>query len=154
MSLTNTIVTWILPVLLFCFHFGFWISRCLSLDEEKRALERGKEFVKSILKDYETIPGEQGMKVLKGVIDIETGGEKRDIIIRKITEPFWKSCRQIVDEDDSRNRVAAIGSPGIGKTFTTPILIRMLLENQNRCTVVYLKRSEEKNDWYFEFVKN
>jgi hypothetical protein len=47
-------------------------------------------------------------------------------------------------------RVAAIGTPGIGKTTSTPVLIRMLLEMNK--TVVYLVRTLDKSSWYYEFI--
>ena len=107
-------------------------------------------FAQSIMQDYETIPGNQGMKILRDVTNIETRNEPRDIVIRNITEPFWQSCINVVDKEGVRDRVAAVGSPGIGKTFATPILIRMLLKKNH--TVVYLKRSVKIKGWYFEFV--
>ena len=63
-----------------------------------------------------------------------------DVIIRNITEHFWQACIDQVDEynenDNKRYRVCAVGTPGIGKTASTPILIRRLLSKGH--TVVSL----------------
>jgi broad-specificity NMP kinase len=46
-------------------------------------------------------------------------------------------------------RVCAAGSPGIGKSTTAPIIIRMLL--REGCTDVYHVRSHKEVGWAFEF---
>ena len=79
-------------------------------------------------------------------------GEAGDIVLRSIVEPFWQSC---IDRVEIRNpyiryRVCAVGTPGIGKTRTTPLLLRMLL--LQRSTVVYIRRSGDPSPWFYEFV--
>jgi hypothetical protein len=83
---------------------------------------------------------------LRGVLQLETG-EARDIVIRKCTEPFWNAC---ISSAEDGGMVAAIGTPGTGKTTSTAILIRLLLKLRH--TVVYLVRTEEKVRWYYEFI--
>jgi hypothetical protein len=46
--------------------------------------------------------------------------------------------------------VCAVGTPGIGKSTSTAILIRMLLKKGQ--TVVYLVRTVKKVGWYYEFI--
>jgi hypothetical protein len=82
-------------------------------------------------------------------LKLETG-ETRDIVIRNITKPFWNECINKVEQPEMRCRVAAIGTPGIGKTTSTPVLIRMLLEMNK--TVVYLVRTLDKSAWNYEFI--
>lgn len=66
-------------------------------------------------------------------------------------ENFGKSCIDLVNTEGISYRVAAVGTPGIGKTTSsTPILLRMLLEANY--TVVYKICSTEKNRWYYEFI--
>jgi hypothetical protein len=114
--------------------------------------DRAQTFVKSLMNaKYEDIPNSIGMKVLRDIIDLESG-RKRTIVVRTITKDFWNECIKVVDTDTAFYRVAAIGTPGIGKTTSTAILIRMLLERKK--TVVYLIRSKEKKRWYYEFVPN
>lgn len=114
-----------------------------------------EEFVSSITEEeYEDIPDSDpaaSMKVLRNVVDLETG-KRLNIVIRKITEPFWRACLAMVDKPGKCNRVCAVGTPGIGKTTSTPILIRMLLENKH--TVVYLIRRKREKGWFYEFKYN
>jgi Retrotransposon hot spot protein len=92
--------------------------------------DKGDEFVKSIMQDYVDIQGSNGMRVLNGVLDLETHST-RNVVLRDMTEDFW----QKVIEATSTHRVCALGTPGIGKTTTTCILIRLLLEQ--KITVLY-----------------
>jgi hypothetical protein len=123
--------------------------------------QRAQKFVTSLMNaKYENIPNGKGMKVLRNLMSLENGMVSsnleyrmdRSIVVRTITKSFWEECIKKVDTPDERTRVAAIGTSGIGKTTSTPILIRILLERKK--TVVYLVRSEEKDSWYYEFVPN
>ena len=113
------------------------------------ALDRARKFVTSIMSDMEEIPWSNGMQVMRGVTRLEAGTEG-DIVIRRITEPFWKECLRVVNEKGMRRRVCAVGTPGIGKTTSTPFLLRMLLMQGH--TVVYHVRTEQLRGWYYEFV--
>jgi hypothetical protein len=101
-----------------------------------------------LIQDGEEIPKSKVMLVLHDVVSLETG-LKSNIVIRSITRPFWKVCMEIVDKPDERIRVCAVGTPGIGKTTSTPILIRMLLKRRH--TVVYHIRMNNQSGWYYEF---
>ena len=83
--------------------------------------------MESIMKDYEDIPGSDGMKVLRNAMNSETG-KNSNVVIRNITENFWK---KVIDAT-KRSRVCAVGTPGIGKTTSTCILIRLLLQQQKK----------------------
>jgi hypothetical protein len=109
----------------------------------------GQQFVESIMGDYESIPDSNGMFALRHVVDLETM-DRRDIVIRKITEQFWQACISLVDTPKKRFRVCAVGTPGIGKSTSTAILIRMLLKKKQ--TVVYNIRTDEKDEWFYEFT--
>ena len=100
-----------------------------------------------MVKEYEELS--KGMSVLRNVVDLESA-ELRDVVIRNITEDFWQACIKTVDIPNMRYRVCAIGTPGIGKTAFTPILIRMLLL-KGHTTVVYIVRTNDKDGWYYEF---
>jgi hypothetical protein len=112
------------------------------------AKRRGQRFVESIMVDYESIPNSTDMFVLRNVVDLETE-ERRDFVIRNITELFWKACIDVVDTPNERYRVCAVGTPGIGKTTATAILIRMLLKAGH--TVVYTIRTKNDSEWFYEF---
>ena len=75
-----------------------------------------------------------------------------NIVLRSIVEPFWQSCIDEVDyvDPNDRYRVCAVGTPGIGKTHTTPLLLRMLL--LQRSTVVFIQRTRNFSSWFYEFV--
>jgi hypothetical protein len=63
---------------------------------------------------------------------------------------FGDKCLELVDRPDKRYKVAGIDTPGIGKTTSTPLLIRKLLELGK--TVVYLVRANDGSGWCYEFV--
>jgi energy-coupling factor transporter ATP-binding protein EcfA2 len=111
---------------------------------EPEAIERGQYFIKHIMKDYEEIANSGGMKVLRDIIRFE-GTKVYDVILRTITEEYW----QKVIEATENNRVCAVGSPGIGKSSTTCILIRLLL--QKKKTVVYHLRDPQKEGLVYIF---
>ena len=80
------------------------------------------------------------MSVSHNVTNLETSRRDKivtdNIVIRNITEPFWKAC--LAENDASYpERVCAIGTPGIGKTTSTAYLIRMLLMRSKPTTIVY-----------------
>ena len=76
------------------------------------------------------------------------GVGKKNVIIRdNITEEFWSEVIATTNE----YRVGAVGgTPGIGKTTSTCILIRLLL--QQRHTVLYHVRTKEKEGFVYLFT--
>jgi hypothetical protein len=112
------------------------------------AAQVARDFVESVMdRQPETIEGSDGMLVMKDVVKLETG-VKADVVIRKVTGPFWQACIDAVERVGIR--VCAVGTPGIGKTTCTPFLIKMLLEQKK--TVVYRVRSEDDDEWVYEFI--
>jgi hypothetical protein len=70
---------------------------------------------------------------------------------------FWKECFNAVKSGDGitgSNRVCAVGSPGIGKTSTTPVLIKLLMDSMDTITVVHVMKTPKETSWYYEFTKN
>ena len=132
----------------------------------------GKEFLDAILNNpFETLPSynatdafgaeeEEGegtpgvgeMRLWRDIPDLDRNGTLGNIVLRSIVEPFWQSCIDRVEGlfPNDRYRVCAVGTPGIGKTFTTPLLLRMLLLKNS--TVVYIRRSVDLDSWYYEFI--
>jgi hypothetical protein len=80
----------------------------------------------------------QGMHVLQEQIHILTG-KQCTLIIRKSDQQFWKHCIEVVHNG---YRVAPIGNPGIGKTTSTALLIRLLFKQDKDCSVVYRMKGE------------
>jgi hypothetical protein len=122
------------------------------------ALERARRFVAAIMRvdAIEDIPNGGGMQVMRDVPCLETEFTIRTLVIRPLTVPFWQACINCThridpeSQEDKRSRVCAVGSSGIGKSTSTPLLIRMLLERGE--TVVYLVRSTTQISWYYEFI--
>ena len=118
-------------------------------------LKLAQAFIKSILRDYEAVLDiddmdngilkTNGMNVLRNVIDIETG-KSGNVVVRNIAKNFWLK----VIEATNTNRVCALGTPGIGKTTTTCILIRLLLQQKE--TVVYRVRRIDKDGFVYMFT--
>ena len=140
-----------------------------GLEEEKlEARVIGKDFVKAILtQPFEPLPtleptdasraddekdSESGaMRLWRNIPDLESDGEPVDIVLRSIAEPFWQSCIDAVENLSGRRyRVCAVGTPGIGKSYTTPLLLRMLLLKGS--PVVYIRHSVKSVSWYYEFI--
>ena len=103
-------------------------------------------FINSILKPYEDVPNSGSMRVLRDVLSIEGVGKKNVIIRGGITKEFW----QKVIDTAKKYSVCAPGSPGIGKTASTAVLIRLLLEQKH--TVVYRIRTLEKDGFVYLFT--
>jgi hypothetical protein len=97
------------------------------------------------MKEYEDIPNSNGMKVLRNVMKLESG-LMQNIILRAITEDYWSK----VIQGTEKNRICALGTPGIGKTSSTCILIRLLLLQKK--TVAYHVRSEKLHHWVYIFT--
>jgi hypothetical protein len=116
---------------------------------KEQAIRDGIAFSTAIMKDYEDIPNSNGMQVLRNVPNRVTGNPK-NIVLRSITEDFWEKVISTTEMPGSQFRVCAVGTPGVGKTTATPILIRLLLL-MNR-TVVYRIRSLNLGKWVYEFT--
>jgi hypothetical protein len=111
------------------------------------ALNHGRRFVASIMKGIVEIPKSDGMLLMRGVTNLETGSILDSVVIRNVERRFWSECVNQVMTPDMVRRVCAVGTPGIGKTTSTVFLIRTLFENKQ--TVVYRFASEP---YYWEFT--
>ena len=99
-------------------------------------------FVQSIMKEYEDVPdykNNKGMKVLKDVVVLEEGNTIIEyIVLRKNLEDFWNQVIATVEPKSNNDHipVCAVSTPGIGKSLTTPILIRLLLKQKKKLSTV------------------
>jgi hypothetical protein len=123
----------------------------LTAQIELKAIELGERFIESIFQAYEDIPNSDGMKVLRNVVPIDEGEEIGDVVLRKITEEFWSKVIAEVDMYDTRS-VCAVGTPGVGKTTTTCILIRLLLTEKKNNSVVFHLRTEKNSGFVYIFT--
>jgi hypothetical protein len=124
-------------------------SNYSGLGKEKRVQqELGERFLQSLLDCKLEDCGEE-IKLMKNIGNLEVGGIDKLIVIRNIVEKFWKACIQKCDS--GIYRVCAVGTPGVGKTVTAPLLIRMLL--QAGATILYRIAGLHYNaGWLYEFV--
>ena len=93
------------------------------------------------------------MRLWRNIPNLESEEAPMNIVLRSNVEPFWQNCIhkvENIDPDYHRYSVCAIGTPGIGKTYTTPLLLRMLLLKGS--TVVYIRHSVKRDSWYYEFI--
>jgi hypothetical protein len=87
------------------------------------------------------------MKVIRNIPKLN--GERFDLVVRACTVPFWEACIAKVDTPGKNYRVCAVGSPGIGKTTSTFVLIRLLLL-RGICVVHHICR-KNTTGWIYEF---
>jgi hypothetical protein len=126
---------------------GFSLIPILTL--KNKAIEKGKAYCTAIMKDYEEIQGSDDMKVIRDVPNLEAFGAT-NVVIRKVTEDFWDKVIELTETKGQQYRVCAVGTPGIGKTAATAVLIRKLLL-MNR-TIVYHVRTTKLTGWVYEFT--
>jgi hypothetical protein len=123
-----------------------------SHDKREKARKAAQNFVDKLMRARpREIRNSNGMTFLSSIPDLETGVKGRPIVVRKITAAFWDECIKLVDTRNRRYRIVAVGASGIGKTTSTPLLIRKLLSKDNT-VVVYLLRTKSGLGWYYEFV--
>jgi hypothetical protein len=125
-------------------------TKKIQAEMKVEAIKRGQSFIKSILEPYEDIPNSNGMKVLRNVVTIGEGKRVKDVVLRNITEAFWSNVIAELEKKYIRG-VCAVGSPGIGKTATTCVLIRLLLTEKSENTVVYQVRTPRKSGFTYTF---
>jgi hypothetical protein len=89
--------------------------------------------------EIKPIKQDSNMRVLRDAYDLEIY-KRGDVLLRD----FATSQHAL-----EMRGVCAAGSPGIGKSTTASILIRMLLKEG--CIVVYYVRSHKEVGWVFEF---
>jgi hypothetical protein len=112
------------------------------------ASHRGQTLVDYLMSaPIETVAGETGMMVIRNMPTPD--GEQFNLVVRECTVPFWQACISAVETPGKNYRVCAIGSPGIGKTTSTFVLLHMLLI-QGRCVVYHVCRPAA-NGYMYEF---
>jgi flagellar biosynthesis GTPase FlhF len=112
-----------------------------SADKKAASRRAGQAFIESLMQaECQDIPNSGGMQVLKNIYRLESG-ESKDIVIRACTILFWTECIRVVNTPKRRYRVAAMGTTGTGKTTSTAILIRMLLEKTRRLSTLFEQKT-------------
>ena len=69
--------------------------------------------------------------VMTDIPDVDSG-ITRNIVIREDDYAFWTAVLKELSEEDTSNRVAVVGSSGIGKSSTVAFAIRLLLEQKKK----------------------
>jgi hypothetical protein len=135
-------------------HSSFATTKATQTVLGKMAQLRGQAFVDRLMAEnaIKDIPDADGMRVIYNLPLLHPPGLESDaqcdLVIRRVTEPFWSACVHFALEGSGR--VCAVGAPGIGKTTSIPFLIYLLLSMER--TVVYLLRTKANNNWYYEFT--
>ena len=116
----------------FTFHFlhsitGFAHYPIPTLDDVTFA----KRFVDSIFGTIENVKNGDGMRCLRNVNDIKNN-ILSTIVLRSITEPFWKSCIEVTERGQ---RVCAVGSPGIGKSVNVSYFDPNVIGEKKDCGI-------------------
>jgi hypothetical protein len=113
-------------------------------------LRNANNFVDKLMqaKVDDDLPSVEPGHEMRVIVDLPIlgGRAKIDLIVREMNKFLWSRALDVTD----KLRVCIFGTPGVGKTTSTPHLIRFILQ-QNR-TVVYLTRSKNKSNWYYEFI--
>ena len=73
-----------------------------------------------------------------------------DVVIRDDDLNFWRDAIATLENPKKRNRMAVVGTPGIGKTTSSLFAMRLLLQMGK--TVVYLYRTPEKSNHYIQMT--
>jgi hypothetical protein len=117
------------------------------VDELMSAAESDIVTVSAVEEDggVETI--DANMKVISNIPKLN--GERFDLIVRACTVPFWQACIDKVETPGKNYRACAVGTPGIGKTTSTFVLIRLLLL-RGKCVVHHILR-KNTTGWIYEF---
>ena len=120
-------------------------NRPSQYESDRDYLNRARDILASVInnKDMIEIPQSNGMRVLSQIPGLDFIG-RYNLVLPGITQRFWEACIRRVTEPDFQYRICAMGIPGIGKTSSTPFLIRMLLLKQKH-TVVYRRLGA----WHF-----
>jgi hypothetical protein len=74
----------------------------------------------------------------------------QNVVIRQEDCTFWHAAIQELTVDNEPTRLAVVGTPGIGKSTTVSLAIRLVL--LQRKTVVYLHRTLNREAYYIEFI--
>lgn len=93
----------------------------------------------------EDLGGGAGVRVIRDIPSLVRDDSTLDIIVREITTPFFEAC---IAKADEGYRVCATGNPGIGKSYSIPYMIKLILQSR-ACSVVFDHR---ELDWYFVFT--
>ena len=113
--------------------------------EQTQALERAQSFFQALRHNkIEDVGQPTGMRVIHNIPNVRTG-RPLNVIIRKITQPYFAEC---LDKAAGGGRVCALGNPGIGKSTSVSFLIRMIFEKWSDVKVVYDYKGHE---WLYEF---
>ena len=121
-------------------------NRPSQYESDRDYLNRARDILGSVInKDMIEIPQSNGMRVLSQIPGLDFVG-RYNLVLPGITQRFWEECIRRVTEPNFQYRICAMGIPGIGKTSSTPFLIRMLLRGKR--TVDYRIAS---SDYFWEF---
>lgn len=103
--------------------------------------ERVRDFLATISADLAEAESDEIFGVMRDVPN-PYSGKVTNVVIRIADNEFWTNCITELNDPNKRDRVAVVGTPGIGKSTTAFYLIKLLLERRD--TVVYVRRSVDQ----------
>jgi ABC-type glutathione transport system ATPase component len=75
----------------------------------------------------------------------------QNVVIRQDDYTFWHcALHELAVAVNAPTRMAVVGTPGIGKSTTASLAIRLVLLQGK--TVVYLHRTPDRKAYYIEFI--
>jgi hypothetical protein len=124
-----------------------------DLDSARK--EKARNFYQAIMADLGNVVESGGAQLVTGVMRNVPShylgtSTARNIVVREDDSAFWNAILGELAQEDTSNRVAVVGSPGIGKSTTVAFAIRLLLKQKK--TVVYKYRTEDETGYYVQFT--
>jgi hypothetical protein len=125
--------------------------RALDTARLVNAWDIAQVFVDTLMNDamHEEIPDSDGMTYVRRIPRLEDH-KVGTMVVRKITIPFWQACVRTISSPGV-GRVAVLGTPGIGKSTCTPMLIRALLQ-EGKTVVYHVVKEPTTPGWLYEFA--
>lgn len=119
----------------------------MNVERKDSILERAEQFATQILAPLKT---RDGISFMLNVHDLETGYQRRNVVILPWLKRLWREVVRLVDSsEDIQQRVCIVGAAGIGKTTTTAWLIRYLLRLEGSTVVYHIKSAT--GGWIYKF---
>jgi hypothetical protein len=112
------------------------------------------KFHQAIMANLVSSESNEIVGVMNAVPDPYTASAQ-NVVIRQEDYTFWHTTLQELAVDNTnvppkRIRMTVVGTPGIGKSTTVSLAIRIVLSQ--RKTVVYLHRTLDREAYYIEFI--
>ena len=89
--------------------------------------ERARKFLAGISAPLAGGESDEVFGVMRDFPDPYTG-RTSNVVIRNADNAFWTNCIAELNDPEKRDRVAVVGTPGIGKSTTAFFLVMLLFQ--------------------------